>query len=198
LTGTRTGLYDGTVGRLRAEIILGLMATSVVVGARASAETVAVVSRPPPAADAASTSTGERPLVGTPMSWPKTGPARVVWTGFQMSGDGGSRVYLQTTNDVEVSVKASKDGLTVTVHNCRIHVRNGGRPLDTRFFSTPVKSVSLSQRKKDVALLIGLKAPLEATPRREPGPNGSQFWVLDFPSGKSILADGPAPAAARP
>jgi hypothetical protein len=186
------------VGRLRAEITLGLVAAFVAVGARGSAETVAVVSRPPPAVATASASNGERPLVGTPMSWPKTGPARVVWTGFQMSGEGGSRVYLQTTNDVEVSVQASKDGLTVTVHNCRIHVRNGGRPLDTRFFSTPVKSVSLTQRKKDVALLIGLKEPLEATPRKEPGPNGSQFWVLDFPSAKSVLADGPASAAARP
>ncbi|HEY2903204.1 MAG TPA: AMIN domain-containing protein [Polyangia bacterium] len=135
--------------------------------------------------------------MGTPMAWPKAGPARVVWTGFQMHGD-GSRVYLQATNDVEVSVTAGKEGLTVTVHDCRLRVRNGGRPMDTRFFQTPVKSVSLRQQKKDVAVLIALKEPVDVVPRKESGPNGSQFWVLDFPSGKSLLANGPRPTSANP
>jgi hypothetical protein len=164
----------------------------------ALAETpVALVSRPVPVAISPDRAPVDRPLVGTPMAWPKTGPTRVVWTGFQMHG-GGSRVYLQATNDVEVSVAASKEGLTVTVHDCRLHVRNGGRPMDTRFFQTPVKSVSLRQQKKDVAVLIALKEPVDVVPRKESGPNGSQFWVLDFPSGKSLLADGPRPTSAHP
>jgi hypothetical protein len=156
----------------------------------ARAQTQAVVRRPPPPA-ASADQTAERPLTGTPMPWPKSGPARLVWTGFQMHGE-ASRVYLQATGDVEVSVAPSKDGLTVTVHNCRMHVRNGRRPLDTRFFRTPVKSVTLSQRKKDVALLIGLAEPVgDVVPHKEAGPNGSQFWVLDFPPAKAIVADGP-------
>ena len=160
----------------------------------ARAQTAAVVSRPPPPA-AAADQTGDRPLTGTPMTWAKKGPARVVWTGFQMSG-GGSRVYLQATAEVEVSVASSKDGMTVTVHDCRLHVRNGRRPLDTRFFRTPVSSVSLAQRKKDVELLIGLSQPVgDVVPRKEAGPNGSQFWVLDFPPAKEILADAPRPPA---
>ena len=156
----------------------------------ARAQTAAVVSRPPPPASSAE-QPAERPLAGTPMPWPKSGPARVVWTGFQMNGE-ASRVYLQATADVEVTVTPSKGGLVVTVHNSRMHVRNGTRPLDTRFFRTPVRSISLSQRKKDVALLIGLAQPIgDIVPRKEAGPSGSQFWVIDFPPPKAILADGP-------
>lgn len=129
------------------------------------------------------------------MGWPKNGPARVVWTGFQMSGD-GSRVFLQATNDVEVSVAGTTNGLTLTVHACRLALRNGGRPMDTRFFQTPVKSIALQQWKKDVLLFIALKEPVDVVPRKESGPNGSQFWVLDFPSSKGLLADGAARPAA--
>ena len=154
----------------------------------------AVVSRPPQPAERA---TGERPLVGTPMDWPKNGLARVVWTGFQMNGD-GSRVFLQATRNVEVTATPTKDGLTVTVHACRLAVRNGGRPMDTRFFQTPVKSITLHQRKNDVVLSVALKDPVDVVPRKESGPNGSQFWVLDFPSSKSLLADGARPPGAQP
>jgi hypothetical protein len=131
------------------------------------------------------------------MAWPKGGAAKVVWTGFQMTGE-GSRVYLQASNDVEVSVQSEKSGLTVTVRNCRLHLRNGGRPLDTRFFQTPVTSVAVNQRKKDVLLHIGLKEAIaDVVPHKETGPEGSQFWVLDFPAAKRLLADGsrPGPAA---
>lgn len=169
--------------------IVALVTTTGVV----RAQTVAVVRRAPPAATAADQPAGERPLTGTPMAWPKTGPARVVWTGFQMNGE-GSRVYLQATADVEVSVTPGKDGLTVTVHDCRLHVRNGRRPMDTRFFRTPVRSVALGQHHKDVALHIALSQPVgDVAPRKEPGPNGSQFWVIDFPPVKEILADGRRP-----
>ena len=186
--------YDATVGSVCAfatvSIAVGIM-TGV---APAYAQTEAVVRRPPPPATSAG-ETADRPLTGTPMPWPKGGPVRVVWTGFQMNGE-ASRVYLQAPGDVEVSVATTKDGLTVTAHDCRLHVRNGRRPLDTRFFRTPVRSVSLSQRKKDVALLISLAQPVgDVVPHKEAGPNGSQFWVIDFPPAKAILADGARPPA---
>jgi len=182
------------VGSVCASVRAAALIVAIATAGVARAQTAAVVPRPPAPAVSVDRAT-ERPLTGTPMAWPRFGPARVVWMGFQMHGD-GSRVYLQTTADVEVTVEPSKDGLTVTVHGCRLYVRNGRRPLDTRFFRTPVSSVSLAQRKKDVALLIGLAQPAgDVVPRKEAGPSGSQFWVLDFPPAKEILADAPRPAA---
>jgi hypothetical protein len=74
--------------------------------------------------------------------------------------------------------------MSVFLRNCRIHLRNNRRNLDTRFFATPVQGVSARQRHKDVELRIALKEPTTATPRTEPGPDGTQFLVLDFPPGQ--------------
>lgn len=121
---------------------------------------------------------------GSPMTWPKGSGPRLVWTGFQMTAE-GSRLFLQTTADVEVAVRSGKAGLTVTLPNCRIHLRNAARPLDTSFFASPVKLVSVHQRRKDIEVDVALRESVESTPRKQAGPNGSVFWILDFPRAKS-------------
>ena len=209
MTGGYPQDYDDTVASVCSQfgvavgVVSALLGEGIVwgeSGATQASSPSAVVSRPPPTAEVvnrmasgAGAASNDRQLVGTPMAWPKGGAAKVVWTGFQMTGE-GSRVYLQASNDVEVSVQSEKSGLTVTVRNCRLHLRNGGRPLDTRFFATPVTSVAVNQRKRDVLLHIGLKeAIVDVVPHKESGPDGSQFWVLDFPAAKSLLADGSRP-----
>jgi len=70
---------------------------------------------------------------------PKSGPPRVVWTGFQVT-DQGSRVFVQTTGSVELELDSGtgKAGVTVTLRNSPVHMRNHSRTLDTPFFATPV------------------------------------------------------------
>lgn len=122
--------------------------------------------------------------------------AQLIWSGFQMA-EQGSRVFLQTTGPVSYEVKPGKAGtLSVFLRNCRIHLQNNRRHLDTRFFATPVRGVSAHQRRKDVELDIALKEPASPSPRTEPGPDGTQFLVFEFPLGKPA-ADTP-PAATSP
>lgn len=109
------------------------------------------------------------------------GPS-LVWVGFQMTAD-GSRVFLQTTAPADYEMQKAKTAVQLTLRGCRIHLRNNGRKLDTRFFATPVRFVSPRQRRKDVAVAIALKTSLEVTARTEAGPEGSQFLILDFPPG---------------
>jgi hypothetical protein len=119
---------------------------------------------------------------------PKGGESRLVWTGFQVT-DEGSRVFVQTTGEVRLDVATGKGGLTVTLHNCRIHMRNNSRTLDTRFFTSPVQQVSVHQRRRDIRLDIALKGPAQPTPRQEAGPDGTHFWVIDFAaSAKAAVA----------
>lgn len=124
------------------------------------------------------------PLPQSPSSSP-----HLIWTGFQPTAT-GSRVFFQTTGQVEFEVKeghVSKGGhstLTVLLHGCRIHMANNRRKLDTRAFPTPVQSVSAKQHGKDVALLITLREAARSTPGTEAGPNGTRFLVFDFPPGK--------------
>jgi hypothetical protein len=125
-----------------------------------------------------------------PLPRAATVPPRLVWTGFKMSGD-RSQLFLQTTRPVTYDL--GKPGLmkghhgpvmSVFLRNCRIHLKNNGRRLDTRFFASPVAGVAIRQRRKDVELDISLKETAAPVPRLEDGPDGSQFLVLEFPPGR--------------
>ena len=124
---------------------------------------------------------------------------QLVWTGFQVT-DSGSRVFVQTTAEVELKVETAKGGVTVTLHNCRVHMRNNSRMLDTRYFASPVERIAVHQRRRDIQLDIALRAPAQSTPRQEAGPGGTHFWVIDFaPSGtKKATATASAEAPAFP
>jgi hypothetical protein len=129
-------------------------------------------------------------------------PPRLIWSGFQ-SGETGSRVFFQTNLPVtfELGKAAAGQGgkpgtLSVFLRNCRIHLRNNSRHLDTRFFPTPVEGVTAVQRHKDVELRISLKQPATPTSRTEAGPDGSQFLVLEFPPGTAMAEDARSGTAA--
>jgi hypothetical protein len=142
-----------------------------------------------------------------PLPKAATVPPRLVWTGFKMAGD-KSQLFLQTTRPVTYDL--GKPGpmkghrgpvMSVFLRNCRIHLKNNGRRLDTRFFASPVAGVAIRQRRKDVELDIALKEVAAPVPRLEDGPDGSQFIVLEFPPGRPAAAatdasalppDGPA------
>jgi hypothetical protein len=129
--------------------------------------------------------TGKNPLPAAP----KGGP-HLVWTGFQMTAT-GSRVFLQTTAPIPFDLdegrvaKSGKSTLAVRLAGCRIHMANNRRKIDTRFFATPVSGVTARQKGHDVEVRIALREVAAGVPHSEPGPDGSQFVVIDFPPGKA-------------
>lgn len=128
---------------------------------------------------------------------PKVG-AYLVWTGFQMTAT-GSRVFLQTTEPVQFDIdeghpgKSGKSTLAVRLEGCRIYMANNRRRIDTRYFATPVAGVSAKQKGRSVEVRIALREVASAVPHSEPGPDGTQFVVLDFPPGKAT----PEPTALK-
>jgi hypothetical protein len=135
-----------------------------------------------------------------PLPKAATEPPRLVWTGFKMTGD-RSQLFLQTTRPVTYDL--GKPGpmkgqrgpvMSVFLRNCRIHLKNNGRRLDTRFFASPVAGVVIHQRRRDVELDISLKEAATPVPRLEDGPDGSQFIVLEFPPGRPAAAASEAPS----
>lgn len=131
------------------------------------------------------------PNAQNPLPRAKKTPPRLIWSGFKSADAGGSQVFFQTNQPVTFEVVPGKDGsgkeLSVFLRNCRIHLTNNARNLDTRFFATPVEGVKARQVRKDVELRIALKQPSTPTPRTEPGPDGSQFLVLEFPPGQAVV-----------
>jgi len=138
------------------------------------------------------------PEAKNPLPKAKKAPPHLFWSGFKSGDAGASQVFFQTNLPVTFELVPASTGkpreMSVFLRNCRIHLRNNRRNLDTRFFATPVQGVSARQRRKDVELRIALKEPTTPTPRTEAGPDGTQFLVLDFPA--SQPAAGP-PAAAE-
>jgi hypothetical protein len=135
------------------------------------------------------------PEARNPLPHPRSDPPRLIWTGFKMVGD-RSEIFLQTTRPVEHALAPSAKtpgSLSFLLRNCRIHMRNNARKIDTRFFASPVQGVSARQRKRDVELSISLKDGAVPEVRLDPGPDGTQFVVLSFPPGRS--AGQPEPAA---
>ena len=127
---------------------------------------------------------------GSPLnSARRSGTPQLVWTGFQVT-DSGSRVFVQTTAEVELKVENAKGGVTVILHNCRVHMRNNSRLLDTRYFASPVERIAVHQRRRDIQLDIALRAPAQSTPRQEAGPGGTHFWVIDFAPPDKVAAQG--------
>ena len=141
------------------------------------------------------------PEAHNPLPQPKSDPPRLIWTGFKMAGD-RSEIFLQTTREVVHELgtgKSARPGsLTLLLRNCRIHLRNNARKIDTRFFATPVESVSARQRKKDVELQIALKDAAVPEIRVQPGPDGTHFVVVSFPPGHAAAAAEPRPAEVAP
>ena len=120
---------------------------------------------------------------------PRRGKPQLVWTGFQVT-ESGSRVFVQTTAEVELKVENAKGGVTVTLHNCRVHMRTNSRMLDTRYFASPVERIAVRQRRRDIQLDIALRAPAQSTPRQEAGPGGTHFWVIDFAPTEKVASGG--------
>jgi hypothetical protein len=132
-----------------------------------------------------------------PLPKPELNPPKLVWTGFQPSEAGG-RVFLQTTVPVAFDVRDGGHFVALTLRNCRVHLRNNQRDLNTRFFDTPVAGIKTRQHKRDVEIVISLKAAMSATPQVEDGPDGTKFLVVDFPNlprtpTNEVLREGQSP-----
>ena len=109
-------------------------------------------------------------------------PVALTWTGFQMKPEGGSRVFLQLTGQAQYEVTDVPAGVRVTIHGARLHLRNNGRTLDTRFFSTPVKLVKVSERRGEITIEIEMRGKAAHSEKLEPQ-SGYQFLMIDFPAG---------------
>ena len=65
----------------------------------------------------------------------------VNWIGFQQLAD-ASRVFVRTTEPAKFKIDNSQPNMVVVMlQNTRIPIRNNRRPLDTRYFDSPVRYI---------------------------------------------------------
>jgi hypothetical protein len=122
--------------------------------------------------------------VGTNLAWRSGGSVtHLLWTGFRANHDGGE-VLIQTSNAIEIEPEpgVGHDTVVFVLKRCRALRRTDRLPLETRYFDSPVTRVSVVRRGADLRIVVSLRQSVAAATRKEVGPDGSWFWVLQFPS----------------
>jgi hypothetical protein len=122
---------------------------------------------------------------------------QVTWPGFQMLPNGGSRIFVQLTSEVDVDAKMLTKRMVITLKNAEIAGRTNQFPLLTRFFNTPVRQATLVQKGKDTLLVLRLRTDTMPVVSKEGAKDGYHFVYVDFPRGEYLTAE-EEPAAQEP
>jgi hypothetical protein len=106
--------------------------------------------------------------------------AVLTWTGFEMH-EGGSRVFVQLSASVVHDAEVEANRVRITLPSTSVNVRNNKRYLDTRYFDTPVRRVSVRRSGSDTVVTIDLREDVRApNVGMRAGANGYQMLVVEF------------------
>lgn len=115
---------------------------------------------------------------------PGASPLSIAWPGFQPRADGTSRFFLETTSTPRWEVRKSGRTLTIVLQAAQIaDGQQSMRPLETRFFSTPVTRAYLRRVRSEVHFVLEMRADVNPVITSETGANGFAFLFVSFPAG---------------
>ncbi|HEY5944787.1 MAG TPA: hypothetical protein VIV40_04820 [Kofleriaceae bacterium] len=112
------------------------------------------------------------------------------WIGFETK-DGGSQVFFQSIAPFEVSQRVDNGVLVVTLSGLTKLGHNTWRPIDTRFFETPIARVSAKKKGKAIEVRIAFKTAKEAAQgsvRTATEADGMYYAYLSFAGGSPAAA----------
>lgn len=114
----------------------------------------------------------------------------ITWPGFQSQSGGGSRFFVETTGPVTTEVHTSEGRVEIIFHETTVHLSNSRRWLETQFFETPVVRARLERRRRDMVLVMQMRAGATPTISQSTDANGYHFTYIDFAAGH-YLPDAP-------
>jgi hypothetical protein len=118
------------------------------------------------------------------------------WVGFE-SKDGSSEVFFQSVAPFELSQKVENGSVVVTLSGLTKLGHNTWRPIDTRFFDTPIARVSAKKKGKGIEVRIAFKNAKDAaqgTVRTATEADGMYYAYLSFAGGSPAAT----PSSAEP
>ncbi|AKV02485.1 hypothetical protein AKJ09_09148 [Labilithrix luteola] len=115
--------------------------------------------------------------------------------GFEALPDGGSRLFVQLTQPVQVEEHKAQGSLTYILKGAYVRQRNNLNSLVTVHFNTPVSRARLVPHGNDLHFVIDLRASGAApTWKMQAAPDKSAKLIIDFPKGDYGLAPSAAPS----
>jgi hypothetical protein len=111
--------------------------------------------------------------------------------GFEMLADGGSRLFVQLTQNVSVEEKRAAGTVTYVLKGAHVTKYNNERPLVTVHFNTPVSRARLIPSGRDLLFVVDLRANVQPTWKIDTGKDNTAILAIDFPKGDFIPSGGP-------
>jgi hypothetical protein len=107
------------------------------------------------------------------------------WIGFETK-NGGSEVFFQSVAPFEVNQRVDKGAVVVTLAGLSKLGHNTWRPIDTRFFETPIARIAAKKKGKGVEVRIAFKTGTSAAQgsvRTATEADGMYYAYLSFAGG---------------
>lgn len=184
---------------MRSNVVLAALAAVLVTTGSASAQNDTPEVLPPAGGDKPASEapkTPAKPMAGYAFSdkapaasapakhsrYRKNGPV-VNMPGFEQTGDGGSRLFVQLSQTVPVEERKANGSITYVLKGASPRVHNNTNALVTVHFNTPVAKARLVPKGKDLLFVIDLRSAATPTWKINEGPDKSQVLSIDFPKG---------------
>lgn len=157
-----------------------------------------------PSSPAAGYAYADKPTVSSRPSrarYRKSGPV-VNMPGFEQTADGGSRLFVQLSQNVPVEERKAQGSITYVLKGASPRVWNNTNALVTVHFNTPVARARLVPHGQDLLFVIDLRAAVDPVWKMTEAEDKTALLSIDFPKGDYLQAGGAAagaePAAAQP
>jgi len=139
--------------------------------------------------DAAGFTFNDKPAVRRgPFRTVKAGPL-ATFPGFEQLPDGGSRVFVQISQNVPVEERRAQGSITYVLKGAHVRVHNDTNTLVTVHFNTPVATAKLIPSGNDALLVVNLRATSSPTFKVTDNTDKSSTLTIDFAKGDFGNAD---------
>jgi len=127
-----------------------------------------------------------------PSKKPKKPPPKgtLSWIGFETK-DGGSQVFFQSVAEFQVLQKVENGGVVVTLIGLTKLGHNTWRPIDTRFFDTPLSRIAAKKKGKKIEVRVTFKNAKDAVQgsvRTSTAADGMYYAYVTFAGGSPATA----------
>jgi hypothetical protein len=103
--------------------------------------------------------------------------------GFEQLPDGGSRLFVQLTQNVQVEERKAQGSITYILKGAHVRVHNNTNALVTVHFNTPVSRARLVPQGNDLHFIVELRAAATPTWKMTDAQDKTSMLTIDFAKG---------------
>lgn len=126
-----------------------------------------------------------------------TGPV-AMFPGFEQLPDGGTRVFVVLSQQVQVEERKTQGSLTYVLKGAHVQHHNNTNALVTVHFNTPVSRAKLVPAGADLHLVVDLRAAAQPTWKLTEAEDKTSILQIDFPKGDYLTGGEPTEETPRP